>query len=108
MDYKNKYLKYKKKYLELQNQLGGMDSYAKFNKGDASSNEVPTSKEIPIRCDLYNYEPQKCNKNKNCEWDFRNLCIKKGKGLKFPEVIEGNIGSYLSIGPKEYKFILHP
>ena len=27
MDYKNKYLKYKKKYLELQNQLGGMDSY---------------------------------------------------------------------------------
>jgi len=27
MDYKDKYLKYKKKYLELQNQLGGMDSY---------------------------------------------------------------------------------
>ena len=27
MDYKDKYLKYKKKYLELQNKLGGMDSY---------------------------------------------------------------------------------
>ena len=26
MDYKDKYLKYKKKYLELQNQFGGMDS----------------------------------------------------------------------------------
>ena len=27
MDYKDKYLKYKKKYLEMKAQVGGMDSY---------------------------------------------------------------------------------
>ena len=80
MNYKIKYLKYKKKYLELQNQLGGMNSYTEFNKGGAlsnevpSSNEAPTSNEVPIGCDFYNYEPKKCNENNICEWDFRNLC----------------------------------
>ena len=119
MNYKIKYLKYKKKNLELQNQLGGINSYNEFNKGGALSNEipisneasisneVPTSKEMPVECNFYNYEPKKCNENNNCEWDFRNLCIKKGKGLKLPKVIEENIGSYLSIGPKEYEFILN-
>ena len=29
MDFKSKYLKYKKKYLELKNQMGGMDHLKK-------------------------------------------------------------------------------
>tara|TARA_B100000524_G_C23636637_1_gene365161 strand:- start:77 stop:595 length:519 start_codon:yes stop_codon:yes gene_type:complete len=55
MDYKDKYLKYKKKYLELQNQLGGMDSYTEteymggFRKMKGGMNP-PSS------------EPQNCSK----------------------------------------------
>ena len=64
MYYKDKYLKYKKKYLELQKQLGGMNP----------------SKEVPIGC-IYNYNSEKCNQNENCVWDFTNLCVKKGEKI---------------------------
>ena len=65
--YKNLYLKYKSKYLELK----------------SSSN-----------CKDFDLNPKGCESNPNCEWDFRRICLPKGKVVKLPEETAGLVGKF--------------
>lgn len=81
-DYKKLYLKYKSKYLQAK------EKYSK-------------------NCQDHDLDPKACNENPNCEWDFRRICLTKGKAVKIPDETAGLVGSYLSTSNIRHTFLLN-
>jgi hypothetical protein len=75
MDYKEKYLKYKKKYLILKNQLGGLNCKAFDNNPDLCKKDKSCVWEpTKSRCDdkpdaVCKGNQPECRKLKECKWD---------------------------------------
>ncbi|VVU94815.1 hypothetical protein CPAV1605_540 [seawater metagenome] len=82
-DYKSLYLKYKSKYLQAKK-----ESHSK-------------------NCQDHDLDPKACQENPNCEWDFRRICLTKGKAVKMPDDPAGLVGSYLSTSNTRNIFLLN-
>ncbi len=82
-DYKSLYLKYKSKYLQAKK-----ETYSK-------------------NCQDHDLDPKACQENPNCEWDFRRICLTKGKAVKMPDEPAGLVGSYLPTSNTRNIFLLN-
>ena len=116
-DYYSLYIKYKMKYLSLKKSniklteriICNKMKYLNLKKhlgGSSFTEDLEAKSQISNKCEKYDYYPAKCDKDPDCDWDTRRICLPKDKSKSFTDV-DGLIGSYLKLPNSEYKRLLN-